>query len=123
MDSRFARVGQIAGTHLRHVLRELGRLDEAEPYYREALDGYRRTLGPDHDTTLRQMNRLAALHVAQERLDLAEESPATALAKLREHEEASPLLLQLEKWLHAPQPESPQDLDALLAPYAAPERA
>ena len=54
----------------------------------------------------------------REELDLRDESPATAMAKLRQNEVAAPLLEQLERWLHQPNPESPADLDALLAPYA-----
>jgi hypothetical protein len=51
------------------------------------------------------------------KLGLSDESPATALIKLRGHDEAGALLRQLEAWLHAPQQEKPTDLDALLAPY------
>ncbi len=55
----------------------------------------------------------------RERLDLASESPATALAKLRAHPEGGALLAQVERWLHAPeQPDPAVGLDALLAPYA-----
>lgn len=60
----------------------------------------------------------------RDKLDLSDESPATALIKLRKHDEAGALLRQLEAWLHAPQQQKPTDLDALLAPYrqiAAPD--
>jgi hypothetical protein len=53
----------------------------------------------------------------REKLDLADESPATALVKLRANPDASPLLKQLERWLHHPDPEAPSDVEALLAPY------
>ena len=44
--------------------------------------------------------------------------PAEAMVKLRAHPEASPLILQLERWLHAREGNvSPSDLKALLAPY------
>lgn len=44
--------------------------------------------------------------------------PAEAMVKLRAHPEASPLILQLERWLHAREGNvSPADLEALLAPY------
>lgn len=53
------------------------------------------------------------------KLDLADESPATALAKLKHNEEAAPLIEQLERWLHR---ESAHDIKvdvrALLEPYA-----
>mgnify|MGYP001814787184 CR=1 FL=1 len=53
--------------------------------------------------------------------ELARLSPAEGLAALRQHEEAGPLLLQLEQWLHAPAPTSdPAAIDALLAPYREP---
>ncbi len=44
--------------------------------------------------------------------------PAEAMVKLRAHPDASPLILQLERWLHARDGNvSPADLEALLAPY------
>lgn len=54
----------------------------------------------------------------RERLpEIAGLPPAEALVRLRRHPEASPLLLALERWIHAPQGGPPADLDALLAPY------
>ncbi|MCP4846746.1 MAG: hypothetical protein GY899_02225 [Verrucomicrobiaceae bacterium] len=53
----------------------------------------------------------------RERLNLHGESPATALAKIREHKDAAILLEQLERWLHKPNSQSPVDLDSLLDPY------
>ena len=53
----------------------------------------------------------------RERLNLHEETPATALAKIRQHEDAALLLDHLEQWLHKPCPQSPIDLDTLLEPY------
>ena len=38
-----------------------GKLGEAEPLYREALDGYRRTLGDSHPTTRDTIARLVHL--------------------------------------------------------------
>ena len=56
--------------------------------------------------------------------ELAGLTPAEGLAALRHHEEAGPLLLQLEQWLHAPAPTSdPAAIDALLAPYREPVRS
>ena len=42
-----------------------GKLQEAEPLYRRALEGYERTLGPDHPDTLASINNLAILIEAQ----------------------------------------------------------
>ncbi|GAA5483229.1 hypothetical protein [Haloferula sargassicola] len=43
--------------------------------------------------------------------------PSEALVQLRRHDEASPLLLALERWIHAPDRTRPDNLDDLLAPY------
>lgn len=44
--------------------------------------------------------------------------PVEAISRLRTHPEASPLILQLEEWLHAPNPKvSSDDLEPLLKPY------
>lgn len=44
--------------------------------------------------------------------------PAQALIELRQHTEASPLVLKLEEWLHSPKPGvSESDLTPLLQPY------
>lgn len=55
----------------------------------------------------------------RERLpEIAALSPAEAMARLRHHPEAAPLLQALERWLHAPGwGETPADLETLLAPY------
>lgn len=53
----------------------------------------------------------------KKRLGLLTASPEVAMRQLREHPEASSLLLQLERWLHQPEPETPSDLEALLRPY------
>ncbi|MCP3691625.1 MAG: hypothetical protein GY917_05495 [Planctomycetaceae bacterium] len=53
----------------------------------------------------------------RERLNLHGESPATALAKIRQHKDGAILLEHLERWLHKPNPQSPVDLDSLLEPY------
>jgi len=43
---------------------------------------------------------------------------ADALSRLRKHPEASPLILKLEEWLHAPDYEiSSEEIDQLLEPY------
>ena len=57
------------------------------------------------------------LNFWRRRLDLQEADPAIAIARLREHEEAGPLLCALEEWLHRPHPPQHVDLSALLKPY------
>ena len=65
-----------------------------------------------------QLERLLVGHWRKRLPEIANEEPAKVLRHLREHREASPLILQLEKWLHAPNPDfSSDDLDQLLAPY------
>lgn len=50
--------------------------------------------------------------------DLAALPPSEALAALRHHDKAGPLLRQLETWLHAPNSSVSHDrIDELLAPY------
>ena len=45
-------------------------------------------------------------------------SPARALVQLRSHPEASPLILKLEEWLHAPNKKlSREEFLTLLTPY------
>lgn len=51
------------------------------------------------------------------RLRLEELPPSQALAELRAHPEASPLLTQLETWLHRPPGDQQVDVNALLEPY------
>lgn len=51
------------------------------------------------------------------RLGLESETPAQALAKLRSHDEAGPLLNQLDAWLYKPTSAERVDLVKLLAPY------
>jgi tetratricopeptide (TPR) repeat protein len=53
------------------VLTSLGRLQEAESRLREAVDGCRRVLGPDHDETLWSMGALAENLQKQGKLDEA----------------------------------------------------
>ncbi len=51
------------------------------------------------------------------KLGLEDAGAVASLARLKEHEEAGPLLRQLEDWLHRPQPAADVDLNELLAPY------
>ena len=65
-----------------------------------------------------QLERLLVGHWRERLPELSEQEPAQVLRHLREHPEASPLILKLEKWLHTPNPDfSSDDLDQLLAPY------
>jgi hypothetical protein len=51
------------------------------------------------------------------KLQLADMKPAEAFSVLRQHPEASPLLRQLEIWLHKPGPPGKVDITELLRPY------
>jgi hypothetical protein len=52
------------------------------------------------------------------RLGLVDQHPADALAEMKRHEEAGPLLRQVEEWLHSPNVDaSSVDVAELLAPY------
>jgi hypothetical protein len=51
------------------------------------------------------------------KLKLSQERPIDALAELRRHREAGPLLVQLEMWLHRPARSDTIDVGALLEPY------
>jgi eukaryotic-like serine/threonine-protein kinase len=66
-----------------YLLESLGRVDEAEVLYREALDGTRRVLGEDHRETLRALNNLGAVLLAQGKLDQAEQAWREALRRSR----------------------------------------
>ncbi len=54
------------------LLQAQGKLGEAEPLFREALDGQRRTLGDSHPDTLLSINNLASLLQAQGKFSEAE---------------------------------------------------
>jgi non-specific serine/threonine protein kinase/serine/threonine-protein kinase len=47
-----------------YLLKSMGRLAEAERYYREALEGRRRVLGDDHPRTLQSLNNMGGLLAA-----------------------------------------------------------
>jgi len=53
----------------------------------------------------------------RKRLQLNEIDAAEAIIQLRHHEEAGPLLRQLEQWLHAPASSIEVDVATLLEPY------
>jgi hypothetical protein len=50
-------------------------------------------------------------------LELEHLKPTQAIAQLREHAQAGPLLRQLEAWLHQPEPRQQVDVGELLKPY------
>ena len=54
------------------LLKEQGKLKEAEVFWRRALEGYERTLGRDHPHTLISVGNLGSLLKAQGKLSLAE---------------------------------------------------
>jgi hypothetical protein len=71
---------------------------------------------PDNDRA--QLERLIIGHWKQKLPNLQNLSPAKALIQLRTHPDASPLILKLEQWLHAPNPElTHKDILPLLDPY------
>jgi tetratricopeptide (TPR) repeat protein len=65
------------------LLRAQGKLAEAEPYYRDALEKYRRVLGEEHPDTLRSINNMGVLLESQGKLAEAEPYLRYALEKRR----------------------------------------
>jgi non-specific serine/threonine protein kinase/serine/threonine-protein kinase len=65
------------------LLQAQGKLDDAEPLFREALEAQRRTLGDEHPHTLGTINNLGRLFQAQGKLDAAEPLLREALETLR----------------------------------------
>ena len=66
--------------NLGSLLEAQGKLDEAEPLYREALAGRRAALGDTHPSTLGSINNLGLLLQAQGKRDEAEPLLAEARA-------------------------------------------
>ncbi len=75
------------------LLRTQGKLTEAEPYYREALEGYRRVRGDDHQYTLISKSNLALLLVDLGNAVEAEQLAGEAVVAARE-------TLGAEHWWH-----------------------
>jgi hypothetical protein len=77
------------------------------------LDAIRGTL------TRKQRSQLELTLLAywRRKLDLEGMAPAAALASLKQHPEAGPLLAALEEWLHHPAKQEETDLEKLLNPY------
>jgi tetratricopeptide (TPR) repeat protein len=69
--------------NLANLLSDQGKLGEAEPLYREALAGRRRSLGDEHPSTLTSINNLAILLSDQGKLVEAEPLYREALAGKR----------------------------------------
>lgn len=66
-----------------------------------------------------KLERLVIGHWRERRPDIAALAPAEAMVKLRTDADASPLVLALERWLHAPSNHTPtSDIEKLLAPYS-----
>jgi non-specific serine/threonine protein kinase/serine/threonine-protein kinase len=66
-----------------YLLQAQGKLDQAEPYYREALEKRRRVLGGEHPDTLISINNMGALLQAEGKIDQAEPYYREALEKRR----------------------------------------
>jgi hypothetical protein len=78
-------------------------------------DAAKGQLGTDERAKL---ERLVIGHWRDRRPDIAALPPAEAMSKLRQDPEASPLVLALERWLHARGSETTKaEIDQLLAPY------
>ncbi len=75
------------------LLQSQGKLTEAEPYYREALEGKRRVLGDDHLHTLISKSNLALLLVDLGNAVEAEQLAGEAVVAARE-------TLGAEDWWH-----------------------
>jgi len=94
-----------------HAQREPQSLaDRLRPLVSDALQG---TLPAERRAEL----ELMLIAYWRDKLGLAETSSAKALAQLKAHAEAGPLLRGLEDWLHRPTPPEDVDVAALLAPY------
>ena len=64
------------------------------------------------------LERLIIGHWKEKLPEIGSLPPARALVELRNHPDASPLVLKLEEWLHAPNPNlSLEEILPLLAPY------
>jgi hypothetical protein len=86
--------------------------DKLRPLIEAAVSGKAAT------TTLADLERSLIVYWSR-RLELAQLKPIEAMAQLRQHAEAGPLLKQLEQWLHQPSSRGANvDVGTLLAPYA-----
>ena len=86
--------------------------DRLKPFLQKASQG---NLATDEQA---QLERLILAHWRKRLPEVTVLPPAESLTLLREHPEASPLLLKLEHWLHAPASDiSSAEIDLLLKPY------
>ena len=70
------------------------------------------------DTDRARLERLILGHWKKHLPEIQNLPPSQALQKLRQHPDASPLLLKLEHWLHSPNPTTDQsEIAPLLAPF------
>ena len=75
--------------------------------------------GEINDQQQANLERLILGHWKEQIPEIDSLTPARALVELRSHPEASPLILKLEEWLHAPNTKlSREEFLPLLAPYA-----
>lgn len=51
------------------------------------------------------------------RLNLENLSPEKAMTEIKQHKDAGPLMVQLEKWMHSPTPDPNVDLGELVQPF------
>lgn len=84
--------------------------DRLRPLVSDAVDG---RLPP---AKLAELER-ALVQFWKRRLNLDDLPPARSIAALRAHPQASPLLEQLEAWLHRPAGDGQVDVNELLEPY------
>ncbi len=106
------RVGRRRAEAARVSARPLTLADRLRPLVEGAVAG---RLDPGR---LAELERALIVYWSR-RLNLLDRKPAEALAVLRGHPEAGPLLAQLEIWLHRPPPHATIDVAALLEPYRA----
>lgn len=91
--------------------RPLSMAERLRPLVESAMDGSL------PDNKLAELERLLIGYWTH-RLALDDQPPARAIALLRDHDHAGPLLRQLETWLHQPPDvRQPVDVSALLEPY------
>jgi tetratricopeptide (TPR) repeat protein len=89
-------------SNLGNVLRAQGKLAEAEPLLREALEVFRRKLGNEHPGTLKSINYLGLLLRAQGEYDEAEALLREALeGRRRQLGDEHPITLTVSRSLDA----------------------
>lgn len=84
--------------------------EKLEPLVQEAASG---TLNKEQQA---QLERLL-LSYWNNRLDLQPNRPEDRIRQLKEHDEAGPLLMAIEKWLHSQEQVDDTEIQTLLKPY------